>query len=358
MTHFYPLTIKEVKQETSDCVSIAFTVPNKLTDIFAYTQGQYLTLKATINGEELRRSYSICSSPLDTVLRVAVKQVAGGLFSGYANAHLKAGDQLQVMPPMGRFFVPLDPAHKKGYVAIAAGSGITPILSIIKTTLLTEPLSRFLLVYSNRWRKSIIFKDELDALKNKFVDRLSIVHLLSREKMDAPLNIGRMDAAKCTQLFGKIIDLPTTDEFFICGPEEMTLTVKAQLQQHGVESEKIHIELFTAAVKADRAFISKTTMADTEEKSLITVKLDGTAFSFDLGRDSINILDAAMEHGADLPYSCKSGVCCTCRAKLVEGEVTMEVNYGLEPDEIEQGFILTCQSHPTSPRVVIDFDVK
>lgn len=356
--HFEQLTVREVRRETNDCVSIAFEVPENLKDSFQFIQGQYITLKTKIGGEEVRRSYSICSSPLDNELRVAVKKVPQGVFSTYANELLKAGDQLDVMPPMGKFFTQLVPGQKKNYVGFAAGSGITPLLSIIKTTLQTEQESTFTLVYGNRNRHSIIFRETLEALKNKYMDRFRLIHVLSRETTDTPLNSGRIDADKCLVLCDKTIDLQQTDEFFLCGPEEMIFAVKNVLEQQNVATQKIHFELFTTAGQQNKKITRQEEDIDKGPKSKITVKLDGISFDFELSQKGDAILDAALKHGADLPYACKGGVCCTCRAKLVEGEVDMEVNYGLEPDEIEQGFILTCQSHPKSEKVVVDFDVK
>ncbi len=356
--HFEQLTVREVRRETNDCVSIAFEIPNALKNAFQFLQGQYITLKTKIGGEEVRRSYSICSSPLEDELRVAVKKVPQGVFSTYANEVLKAGDQLDVMPPMGKFFTPLLPEQKKNYVGFAAGSGITPLLSIIKTTLQTEQESTFTLVYGNRNRHSIIFRETLEALKNKYMDRFRLIHILSRETTDTPLNSGRIDTDKCLVLCDKAIDLQQTDEFFLCGPEEMIFAVKNVLEQQHVPTQKIHFELFTTAGQQHKKNHQQEEDIDKGPKSKITVTLDGISFDFELSQKGDAILDAALKHGADLPYACKGGVCCTCRAKLIEGEVDMEVNYGLEPDEIEQGFILTCQSHPKSEKVVVDFDVK
>lgn len=356
--HFHPLTVREVRKETGDCVSIAFDIPAGLRETFAYKQGQYITLRAQVGGEELRRSYSVCSSPLDNELRVAVKKVENGAFSTYANEQLRKGDTLEVMPPMGKFFTELDPAQRKQYTGFAAGSGITPLLSIIKTTLRTEPLSSFTLVYGNRNRHSIIFKEELEALKNLYMERFRVIYILSREKTDAAINFGRIDADKCNELCNKNLDIASTDAFFLCGPETMIFSVKGQLEKLGVDTKKIHFELFSTPGAYQREHKAIREEDKQEVKSRITIRLDGVAFDFDLGFDSEPILDAALKHGADLPYACKGGVCCTCRAKLVEGEVDMEVNYGLEPEEIEQGFILTCQAHPRTETVVVDFDVK
>ncbi len=356
--HFHKLTIAEVRKETADCVSILFSVPPELANTFQYKQGQYITIRTVINEEEVRRSYSVCSSPLDNELRVAVKKTEQGIFSTYANEVLKKGDVLDVMPPMGKFFTELDPAHSKQYTGFAAGSGITPLLSIIKTTLGTETGSSFTLVYGNRNRHSIIFKEELEALKNKYMDRFRIIYILSREKTDADINFGRIDGEKCGALCEKNINAAGTDAFFLCGPENMIFSVKAQLEKLGVDHSRIHFELFTPPGEKKKSYSVQSTDAKTEVKSKITIKLDGISFDFELGFNGEAILDAALKKGADLPYACKGGVCCTCRAKLIEGEVDMDVNYGLEQEEIEQGFILTCQSHPRTERVVVDFDVK
>jgi ring-1,2-phenylacetyl-CoA epoxidase subunit PaaE len=356
--HFHQLAIKDIRRETGECVSVSFFIPEELKETFAYTQGQYITLRTTINGEEVRRSYSICSSPLENELRVAVKKVEQGVFSTHANEQIKKGDTLDVMPPMGKFFTALDPSHKKNYTGFAAGSGITPLLSIIKTTLRTEPNSSFTLVYGNRNRHSIIFKEELEALKNTYMDRFRVIYILSREKTDAAVNFGRIDAEKCNELCNKNLDIDRTDAFFLCGPENMIFSVKEQLEKSGVDQKKIHFELFTTPGASKQKTSKHEETGKHEVKSKITIKLDGITFDFDLRFEGDAILDAALKQGADLPYACKGGVCCTCRAKLVEGEVDMDVNYGLEQEEIEQGFILTCQSHPRTEKVVVDFDVK
>lgn len=350
--------VGDVRQETPDCVSIAFDIPDRLREAFRFTQGQNVTVKATINGTEVRRSYSICTSPKDGELRIAVKMAPHGIFSTFANQVLKAGDKLDVLPPTGRFYTKLDPANKKQYLAFAAGSGITPILSIIKTTLATEPRSQFTLVYGNRGRNHIIFKEELEALKNRYIERFRVIHILSREKTDIPLFQGRIDAEKCTALEGALLDLETTDEFFICGPEAMIFGVKAFLESKGVTSKNIHFELFTTPGQKGIDQTSVQEIIATGLESKVSVRIDGITFDFNLPYEGKSILDAAMEEGADLPFACKGGVCCTCRAKLVEGEVSMDANYALEPDELEAGYILTCQSHPRTPVVSVDFDSK
>jgi ring-1,2-phenylacetyl-CoA epoxidase subunit PaaE len=359
--HFHKLTIKDIRNETSECVSIAFHIPEELKNQFAFTQGQNITVKAIINHEEIRRSYSICSSPLDNELRIAVKKIINGKFSSYADM-LKKNDELEILPPTGKFYTDLNISNKKNYIAFAAGSGITPIISIIKTTLAKEHQSSFTLIYGNKNRSSIIFKEELEALKNRYMNRFIMHYVFSREQTDAEINHGRIDASKCDELNEQLIAIKKTDAFFICGPQEMIFSVKEWLEKKGLEKKKIHFELFTVPGEKQSAISSReSSIVNTQaigKTSNVTIKLDGIAFSFDLPYDAEPILDAAVKQGADLPFSCKGGVCSTCRAKLIEGKIEMEHNYALEPDEIENGFILTCQSHPRTEKVVIDFDVK
>ena len=355
--HFHTLTVKQIRHETIDCVSIAFDIPETLEKEFEFLQGQSITVRVFDHQEEIRRSYSICSSPLDKELRVAVKKVPGGYFSTYANSSLRKGDTLEVMSPSGNFNTKLHPANNKKYLAFAAGSGITPVLSIIKTTLATEPGSLCTLVYGNRNTNSIIFKEELEALKNKYMERFMMIHVLSRERTDSEINYGRINADKCNQL-SRLIDLKEFDEYFLCGPESMIFGVKDHLQSVGIDIKKIHFELFTTPVRKKRIDTEVGTPVSNRTSSQITVKVDGRSFDFKLEFDSNNILDAALAEGADLPFACKGGVCCTCKARLIEGKVEMEVNYGLEPDEVAAGFILTCQSHPRSEKVVVDYDMK
>jgi ring-1,2-phenylacetyl-CoA epoxidase subunit PaaE len=356
--HFHKLAVKEVRRETPECVSVLFDIPEELKKDFEFKQGQSLSMRTFLKGEEVRRTYSICASPLDNEWRVAIKQQESGLFSSFANEQLKKGDLLEVMPPVGKFYTQLDPQQKKNYLAFAAGSGITPVISIIKTTLRTELKSQFTLVYGNRNKNSIIFKEELEGLKDKFIDRFRIIHILSRERTDASINSGRIDTDKLSNL-SKLIDYKNVDEFFICGPEDMIFSVRDFLEV-SIQRSKIHFELFTTPGDDPRSKIKsqKSKIRDEGPVSKISVKLDGITFDFDLGLNAEPILDGALKQGADLPFSCKGGVCCTCKAKLVEGEVDMEVHWGLEHEEIEQGYILTCQSHPKTERVVIDFDIK
>lgn len=356
--HFHQLRIKNITKETDACVAIEFDIPAELKNNFNFKQGQNLTLRTRINGEEVRRSYSLCSSPLENKLKVAIKKVDAGLFSSFANEKLRAGDILDVMEPSGKFYVELDPVNKKNYLAFAAGSGITPVIGIIKTTLQTEPGSTFTLVYGNRNRSSIIFFEELEGLKNKFIDRFSFINILSRERTDTLLNFGRIESAKLKEL-AILIDYSGMDEIFICGPEEMIVCVKEFLQSTGINEKKIHFELFSTSGQKNSKVISQKSKNESGPQSSITVKVDGRSFDFNLSlNDDTTILDAALKQGADLPFACKGGMCCTCKAKLMEGEVTMDVHWGLEHEEIEKGFILTCQSHPKTEKVVVDFDIK
>lgn len=355
--HFHKLKIKDIRKETSDCVSISFEIPRDLKDSFSFHHGQNITIKKEINGKETRRSYSICSSPYEEELRVAVKKVEGGVFSTLANSVLKTGDELEILPPTGKFNTTLHQKNKKNYLAFAAGSGITPVISIIKTTLQTEPHSSFTLVYGNRSRASIIFFEDLEGLKNKYMNRFNLVHVLSRERTDAPINFGRINIEKLVEL-SRMLNYSSFDEIFICGPETMIFTVKEFLEQKNIDRKKIHFELFTTPGMKKSEFGSQKSEVSDGAKSKIVVKLDGRTFDFDLGYQGDVILDAALKQGADLPYACKGGVCCTCKARLLEGEVAMDVHWGLEEEEIQQGYILTCQSHPTTEKVVVDFDVK
>lgn len=356
--HFHPLAIKDIKKETDDCVAVSFEIPEQLKKEFAFRQGQSLTMRTTINGEEVRRTYSLCSSPLDNEWKVAIKRVDDGLFSTFANYNLKKGDVLDVMEPVGKFYTELDPANKKNYLAFAAGSGITPLLSIIKTTLHTEPYSCFTLVYGNKSRSSIIFFEELEGLKNKYLSRFNFINILSRERTDSPINFGRINMEKLMEL-SALVDYSSFDETFICGPEEMIFCVKEFLEQKGINKKNIHFELFTTPGQKKSGVRSQKSETNDGPKSKITVKLDGRSFDFDLSLNSdISLLDAALQEGADLPFACKGGVCCTCKAKLLEGEVAMDVHWGLEEEEVEQGYILTCQSQPKTEKVVVDFDVK
>ncbi len=352
---FHKIKVSAIEKSTPDCSIISFDIPHELREQFAFKQGQYLTLQTEIDGEEVRRSYSLCSSPLDEEWKVGIKQIEEGKFSTFANEGLKVGDELEVMPPNGKFYVEVDKTKQKNYVAFAAGSGITPIFSIIKTHLLAEPKATFKLFYINPRVVSIILKEELEALKNQFMSRLEIFYFLTKEHRSVPLLKGRLSEEKMETIFKTICDVNQIDEYFSCGPEAMILMIRDFLLEKNVAKEKNHFELFTTAgsnveAKKKVAQTFKGKVAD------ITILEGGKSMNFKIEQGSDNILDAALKNAADLPFACKGGVCCTCRAKLIEGNVEVLVNYGLEEEEIEQGYILTCQSIPISEKVVVDFD--
>jgi len=355
MSKFYPLTVDRVHNETRDTIAVTFRIPPELEQSFKYQQGQHLTLRAQINDEDVRRSYSICSAVQDGVLRVAIKRTQGGLFSSWANDSLKPGATIEVMPPMGHFNVPLHADNARHYVAFAAGSGITPILSIIKTTLLTEPHSRFTLFYGNRASSSVIFKEELTDLKDIYMERLNLAYVMSREQQDIELFNGRITKEKCEQFIRHWIRIEDIDVAFICGPEDMMHGVSAALQEAGMPKQNIKIELFAASIPKHQhkpRQLDATVRHETE----VTVIMDGNHTSFTMDKDKESILDAGLRAGIDMRYSCKGGVCSTCRCKLVDGKVDMDVNYALEDYEIARGFVLSCQSFPVTDKVVVDFD--
>ncbi|TFW32201.1 1,2-phenylacetyl-CoA epoxidase subunit PaaE [Massilia horti] len=356
MSKFYPLTVAKVKHETRDAIAVTFDVPEQLKEAFAYQQGQHLTLRAMIDGEDVRRSYSICSGVQDDLLRVAIKRTPGGQFSTWANATLKPGATLEVMPPMGHFNVPLDSQSARHYLAFAAGSGITPILSIIKTTLLAEPKSTFTLFYGNRASSSVIFRDELTDLKDAYLQRLNLVYVMSREQQDIELFNGRITKEKCQQFLKHWIRAEDFDVAFICGPEDMMHGVSAALQEAGMPKERIRIELFASSIpKHERK--PRPVEAGANHQTEVTVIMDGSHVSFTMDKEKESILDAGLRAGIDMRYSCKGGVCSTCRCKVLEGEVEMDVNYALEDYEVRRGFVLSCQSFPIADKVVVDFDV-
>ncbi len=359
MIHFHPLQVKAVTHETADAVSIEFAVPEALRETFRFVQGQNITVRATVNGAELRRNYSMCTAPYEGVLKIGVKRVPGGRFSAWAFENLAPGDWLDVMPPVGKFYTPLHAHQKKNYLAVVAGSGITPVLSIMKQTLQTEAQSSFTLVYGNRTRGSVLFKQEIENLKDRYLSRFRVVHVLSREKTESPLNSGRIDAGKCAQLFQNGISLSHIDEVFLCGPEALIFCVKDFLVERHFPKAHIHFELFTIpGVKGSVVQTKPQVIAAGAPAATVRIKRDGVVFQFALAFNGASILDAALAQGADLPYACKGGVCCTCKARLLHGAVAMDVVWGLEKDEIENGFVLTCQSHPTTETVSLDFDVK
>lgn len=351
---FNTLTIKEVRQETEDCVSVAFQVPDNLRADYQFIQGQYLTLRETIDGEDVRRSYSICSGVEEADLRVAIKKVYEGKFSTYANEKLEAGIEMEVMTPTGKFYTSLDSAQAKNYVLFAAGSGITPMLSIMKSVLSIEPKSTISLFYGNKTTDSVIFKEEIEALKNKNLSRLKVHYIMSREVLQSDLFCGRIDKAKCDQFLNLLIRKDKVDEYFVCGPYQMTMDVRESLEGVGVDKEKIHFELFTTEPAGEQK--ERATKPVEEINAKIKVILDGHEHDFNIYKSDETVLDTALKNGADLPFACKGGVCATCKAKIEKGSVDMIVNYGLEPDEIEAGYVLTCQAVPTTEEVTVNFD--
>lgn len=356
---FVSIPVKQIKKTTSNCSVITLAIPEERKEAFAYKQGQYLTFKAVINGEDVRRSYSLCSSPLDDEWQVAVKKIENGRFSTYANDQLRKGDFLEVMPPEGRFFVEIDPKQARHYVAFAAGSGITPILSIIKTHLESEPDSSFELYYVNQTVTSIILKEEIEGLKNQFIDRFKVNYFLTREMRGIELFDGRINSDRLDVICTQLMNPKSKDAFFICGPNEMIFLIRDYLKALDIDEKKIHFELFnTNGLGASKKKPAKPTIHPSGKKDLTEVHITegGKSIRMEIPKGGNNILDAALEKNVDLPFACKGGVCCTCRAKLIEGEVSMEHTYGLEPDELEAGYILTCQAVPTSPKVVVDYD--
>ncbi len=354
MSNFYKLRVAEIRRETEDAVSVAFNIDDKFKSSFNYQPGQYLTLKFLINGVEERRSYSLCSSPFqDELMRVAVKKVENGKVSTYINEHLNEGDEVEVMAPQGNFVLDLNESNEKLYVAFASGSGITPILSMINSVLIKENNSRFVLFYGNRSPEHTIFKSQLDQLLG---DRLTVQYIYSRTEGSDELYTGRIDKEKANLLLRRDIDLLRAEGFYLCGPEEMILNVSNCLKEFDVNKEKIFYELFTTPVLfAEKENVQKDD-SDFTGQAKIKVICDDEEVEFDLDSDGDVILDAAIEYDLDLPFSCKGGVCCTCKAKVVEGKVTMDANYALSDAEVEEGFVLTCQAHPASSYVVVDYD--
>ena len=357
---FHPLRVRSVEPDTQEAVIVSFDVPPDLRDVFGFTQGQYLTLRKTIDGSDLRRSYSICAGVDDGELRVGVRKVKGGVFSNWINEHLQPGDTVSVMAPQGRFFVPLDPAARRHHVGIAGGSGITPILSIMKTVLGREPASRFTLIYGNRSLRSTMFKEEIEDLKNRYMTRLVLQHVFSDEHTDSPLNRGVMDRAKIAEFLQSLVPGRGIDHAYVCGPFQMNDEAEAALLAAGVPADRVHIERFGIALqeatKAD-AILHEARAEDAPQATIAIVR-DGLRREFPFSRGQASILDAASSAGLEVPYSCTSGVCGTCRARLLEGEVRMERNFALDKQEVANRFVLTCQAHPRTERVVLSFDER
>jgi ring-1,2-phenylacetyl-CoA epoxidase subunit PaaE len=352
---FAPLRVAEVEHLTADAVALTFEVPPELREQYAFAPGQHLTLRATIDGQELRRSYSICSPPSSGKLRIAVKRLEGGVFSGHALSHVEVGDVLEVMRPAGRFGVRLDPTHTKHYAAVVAGSGITPVLSILAAVLETEPASRFTLVYGNRDAGSVMFLEELADLKDRWPDRLQLVHVLSREARDAELLSGRIDDAKLDRLLDTLVPPDAVDEWLLCGPFELVEQVRERLLARGVGPRQVHLELFHVEGEPVPIRPRSPGGAADADSAEVTVRLDGRTSTFRMPPEG-SVLDATLTVRTDAPYACKGGVCGTCRAKLVDGKVEMARHYALDDDELDEGFVLACQSVPVTPKVTLDFD--
>lgn len=357
MSRFHSLEVTDVRRETRDAVVVTLKPLATDHDAFRFIQGQYLTFRRKFDDEELRRSYSICAGLDDGALRVGIKRVDGGAFSTWANENLRAGDVLEAMPPMGNFHMAIDPDAAKDYLGFAGGSGITPVLSIIKTTLAREPKSRFTLVYANRQIGSIMFREELEDLKNSHLGRFSVIHVLESEGQEIDLFTGRLDRAKCDTLFKTWIDIATVDAAFICGPEAMMLTIAEALRGHGLRDDQIKFELFASSQPGRAAQKARAVGNGHQQVNCeATVTLDGVARSFSFPKQGQSLLDAAIENSLDPPYACKAGVCSTCRAKVLEGEVEMLVNHALEDYEVAQGYVLSCQCYPVSDRIVVSYD--
>jgi len=357
---FHDLRVRRIEPDTAEASIVTFDVPPDLRSVFGFTQGQYLTLRTTIEGQDLRRSYSICAGVDDGELRVGVRKVKGGVFSNWINEQLKPGDTISVMAPQGRFFVPIEPGARRHHVGIAGGSGITPILSIMKTVLAREPLSSFTLIYGNRMLRSTMFKEELEDLKNRYMTRLVLHHVFSDDPTDAPLNMGLINREKVAEFLGAVLPASGIDQAYICGPFQMNDEAEAALLAAGVPEDRIHIERFGVATPTGEpvgAVVHEAKPGDAEQARVLIIR-DGMRREIEFRKDQPSILDAASAAGMEVPFSCTSGVCGTCRAKLVEGKVRMERNFALDKAEVADGFVLTCQAHPLTERVVLSFDER
>ena len=357
MAEFHKLTVADIFKETDDTSVVTFEIPTKLHETFKFRQGQHLTLKAVIDDEDVRRSYSLCSSPLDDEWQVAVKQIHEGKFSSFVNEDLKAGDEIEVMAPSGTFGVECNPEEAKNYLFFAAGSGITPIISMIKTHLALEPNSTCKLFYVNKTAKSIIFKEALEQLRNTYFGRLEIYYFLTQERRDIDLFNGRFDDEKMQILTQTFIDIPDTSEVFLCGPEQMVNYVSNYLMRAGLPKELIHFELFVTGLSEEDIKRAERLSKQNVEGVEVTILDGGKEFLFTMTKEYDNILDAALSAGADLPFACKGGVCSTCKCQITEGEVEMKINYALEEKELAQNYVLSCQAVPISEKVVVNFDV-
>ena len=350
---FYPLRVTEVTPLTDDSIAVTFDVPEELAETFSYIPGQHVTVRAEIEGEDVRRSYSICANAASGKLRVGIKRLAGGLFSTYATTELSAGDLLDVMPPVGEFTIDLDPSRPRRAVAIAAGSGITPVLSLISSSLEAEPEARWTLLYGNRTANSIMFLDELEGLKDRYRDRFQLFHILSREGSDLPLLSGRIDAEKIRLIHERLMGGSPVDGWYLCGPYDMVMEARDTLTALGADESSIHDELFFAG-PVDESKLPPEPLPG-EGSVELTVILDGRAVTTRMAPEN-SVLDAALRVRSELPFSCKGGMCATCKGRIEEGEVTMDKNYALIDSEVEAGYVLTCQSHPTTEKVVVRYD--
>ena len=357
MADFHPLKVIDIRQETRDAVVLTLEPANGEAVDFDFLQGQYLTFRKEFEGEEIRRSYSICSAVGSPYLQVGIKKVEGGLFSNWANDELKQGDVMQAMSPMGNFHTSLNKNVGKNYLGFAGGSGITPFMSIIKTILKTEPDSQFILLYGNQSSNTIMFREELDDLKNTYLGRFSIIHVLEREAQEMELFNGRIDQEKCAILFEKWIDLPAVDMAFICGPEPMMLAISKSLKENGLDASKIKYELFATTKPTKQRELAKEQKAsDRVQKIKASIIFDGLSRDVDIDKGVQSILNAGLDAGMDLPHACKSGICSTCKCKVLEGEVEMDSNFALEDYEVRAGYVLSCQSYPITDKVTVDYD--
>jgi ring-1,2-phenylacetyl-CoA epoxidase subunit PaaE len=352
---FHPLPVAAIDRLTDDAVAVTFEVPPGLRDAYAFSAGQHVTVRLAGPGEEeVRRSYSICSTPAELAahgrFRIGIRQIPGGAFSTFADKTLRPGDTVDVLTPLGNFTTPFDPRRRRRYAAIAAGSGITPVLSLLSTALSTEPESTFTLLYGNRYARTVMFADELADLKDRYPGRLHIVHVLSREPQEARLLSGRLDPDRLGEIFDRLVPVHLIDEWFLCGPYGMVTAARSLLAARAPDT-LVHLELFHVDDEPPPPPAEEPTAGEVE----VTIRLDGRASTFQMGRHE-RVLNAALRIRAELPYACKGGVCSTCRARLVEGEVRMAANWSLEPDELAAGYVLTCQSSPVTDRLVVDYD--
>ncbi|MDN5895541.1 MAG: phenylacetate-CoA oxygenase/reductase subunit PaaK [Nocardioides sp.] len=346
---FHPLKVEGIAPITADSVSLTFEVPEQLRADYTWSAGQHLTIRGE---DDVRRSYSICTPPSSGVLRVGVKRLPGGAFSGAVLDALRVGDTLEVMTPAGRFTPSLDPSSTTAYAAVAAGSGITPMLSIIATILEEQPQSQVTLVYANRSHNSVMFLDEIHDLKDRFMSRFRIIHVLSREQQDVDLLSGRLDGERIRAICASLLPVKEVDEWFLCGPQPMVADLREVLVSEGATG--IHTELFHADAPARPVVVDDSRAA--EGAAEVTIRLDGRSATFPLARGGVPVLEAARSVRSDAPFACRGGVCGTCRARVLEGEVAMDTNWALEPEEVAQGYVLTCQSHPLSDTLLLDYD--